>query len=141
MKFADLYNRVFIKEQDELAPEATDEVADPNDPDYNVEPAPVPKAPEAPSEENPTDASQVPTESPSSLMSYIDSLRGLANKLVDEKNPSGTLIGVLQKLDTPATPYERIGDDQMRSRILQAKQLLSTIADELADYSIKAIKA
>jgi hypothetical protein len=141
MKFADLYNRVFIKEQEDQTPEITDEVADPSDPDYNVEPAPLPKSPEEPSIDSEPAETQPAIGNTTSLMGYIDNLRKLASSLVDEKNPSQTLIGVLQALDKPTTPYERIGDDQMRSRILQAKTLLSTIADELADYSIKAIKA
>jgi hypothetical protein len=142
MNFDDLYNRIFISEQDEQ-PEAgaNTEVADPADFD-DVEPAPLPEPASEP--EMGTEDSvegEVSPESSSSLMSYIDDLRNLANKLVNEKNPSQTLIGMLSNLDKPATPYERIGDDQMRSRILQAKQLLNTIADELADYSIKAVKS
>jgi hypothetical protein len=131
MKFNDLYNRVFISEQNET------EVADPSSPDFNdVEPAPLP---ELASTEDGTEV--VPAASPANVSGYMQELLNFAKKLMDEENPEQSMLAALNKLDKDKTqPYEGIYA-RTGNQILQAKDLLNSIASELLKFSIQAAKS
>lgn len=133
MKFDDLYNRVFIQEQNET------EVADPTSPDFNdVEPAPLPEL--APAAETPSvDQIDDVAESAPNLSTYMQDLIEFGNKLMDEKNPDQSLLAVLRKLDKPETPFTGIYD-RTCSEILNVKNKLSEIVSELLRFSIQAKK-
>ncbi len=127
MKFNDLYNRVFIKEQDDT------EIADPAKFD-DVAPAPVPEPVSAEVE------ASAPAVPPADLSSFMQELLTFGNKLMDEKNPGQSMLAVLRKLDKPETPFEGIYG-RTNNEILQAKDLLNSIASELLKFSIQAAKS
>jgi len=132
MKFNDLYNRVFIQEQDET------EVADPASPDFNdVKPVPLPEPALEDSMEDESASSATPSSS--NLSTYMQDLLSFGNKLMDEKNPEQSMLAALRKLDKPETPYEGIYS-RTSNEILQVKDLLNSIASELLKFSIQAVK-
>jgi len=135
MKFDDLYNRVFIKEQDET------EVADPSSPDFNdVKPAPLPDL--ASTSETPSvDQTEVVETAAPNLSTYMQDLINFGNKLMDEKNPDQSLLAVLRKLDQPGveSPFSGIYD-RTCSEILSVKNKISEIVSELLRFSIQAKK-
>lgn len=89
MKFTDLYNRVFVAEQET-------EVANPDTMD-DVEGAPVPAPTPAP-----VDASG--GASPVNLTDYVVQIRKLIDSL--NQNKSGeSLQTIVNRLDVPETPY------------------------------------
>ena len=79
MKFDDLYNRVFVNEQDEVE-DTTSEVADPSDPAYDVEPMPLPETPLATDE---TETGTASSSSASSVTDYIKLTLDFTNKMQD----------------------------------------------------------
>ena len=135
MKFDDLYNRVFIKEQDET------EVADPTSPDFNdVEPAPLPDL--APDAEAPVvDQADAITAAAPNLSTYMQDLIEFGSKLMDEKNPDQSLLAVLRKLDKPGieSPFSGIYD-RTCSQILSVKNNITEIVNQLLRFSIQAKK-
>ena len=132
MKFDDLYNRVFIKEQNET------EVADPLSPDFNdVEPAPLPDlapAAEAPSEETPA---PVAAESSSSLTDYITQIEDFANKL--NGTDGSSLQSLVSKLDRVETPFEGIYG-RTSAEIVDAAKTLRSVSEKLKNFIIHAAK-
>lgn len=136
MKFDDLYNRVFIKEQDE-DPTANTEVADPNDFD-DVEPLPIlAPSPEA-SEEAAPPADTVRTEQTSSnLGQYITQLEDFANQLNGTDGTS--LNSLVSKLDRVETPFEGIYS-RTSADIVDAAKTLRSVAEKLKNFIIHAAK-
>jgi hypothetical protein len=132
MKFDDLYNRVFIKEQDET------EVADPSSPDFNdVEPAPLPDlapAVETPAAETPT---PVAAESASSLTDYITQIEDFANKL--NGTDGSSLQSLVSKLDRVETPFEGIYG-RTSAEIVDAAKTLRSVSEKLKNFIIHAAK-
>ena len=130
MKFDDLYNRVFIKEQDET------EVADPTSPDFNdVEPAPLPDL--APAAEAPVEETPVAAESASSLTDYITQIEDFANKL--NGTDGSSLQSLVSKLDRVETPFEGIYG-RTSSEIVDAAKTLRSVSEKLKNFIIHAAK-
>ena len=132
MKFNDLYNRVFVCEQDET------EVADPSSPDFNdVEPAPLPELPapsETPAEETPA---PVAAESASSLTDYINQIEDFANKL--NGTDGSSLQSLVSKLDRVETPFEGIYS-RTSAEIVDAAKTLRSVSEKLKNFIIHAAK-
>jgi hypothetical protein len=132
MKFNDLYNRVFIREQDET------EVADPASPDFNdVEPAPLPELPapsDTPVEETPA---PVAAESASSLTDYINQIEDFANKL--NGTDGSSLQSLVSKLDRVETPFEGIYG-RTSAEIVDAAKTLRSVSEKLKNFIIHAAK-
>jgi hypothetical protein len=132
MKFNDLYNRVFISEQDET------EVADPSSPDFNdVEPAPLPELPapsDTPVEETPA---PVAAESTSSLTDYINQIEDFANKL--NGTDGSSLQSLVSKLDRVETPFEGIYS-RTSAEIVDAAKTLRSVSEKLKNFIIHAAK-
>ena len=132
MKFNDLYNRVFIREQNET------EVADPTSPDFNdVEPAPLPElsAPsDTPVEETPA---PVAAESTSSLTDYINQIEDFANKL--NGTDGSSLQSLVSKLDRVETPFEGIYG-RTSAEIVDAAKTLRSVSEKLKNFIIHAAK-
>jgi hypothetical protein len=123
MKFDDLYNRVFIREQDET------EVADPTSPDFNdVEPAPLPQPSQQPTDGEETQVSAGPEPD---FDSYIMECTKLANMLVS--SDGSDLLSTLSKLDRPLTAHEGVYDS-FKSGILRASEALSDLASQMLAY-------
>lgn len=122
MKFNDLYNRVFVSEQENT------EVAHPDD--FNdVEPIPVP---EAPVEADPAAPAPVST----GLNDYITQCNELADKL---QSPSeACLQSLVATLDKPLTPFEGISN--LKSDVEKSASTLRNLAGRLLSYTIAAAK-
>ena len=133
MKFDDLYNRVFVIEQDELeVPAANTEVADPADFD-DVEPLPLPE----PSLETETPAPVDNTATASSLTDYITQLEDFANKLNSTEGTS--LQSLVSKLDKVETPFEGIYS-RTSAEIVDAAKTLRSVSEKLKNFIIHAAK-
>lgn len=120
MKFNDLYNRVFVAEQET-------EVADPAN--FNdVEGAPVPEAPMAPTGG---------AASGGTLTDYITQLEEFANKL--NSTEASSLQSLVANLDKPATPFEGIRG-RTSSDIEAAAKTLRSVSEKLKNFVINAAK-
>lgn len=124
MKFNELYNRVFVKEQEIV----NKEVADPAD--FNdVEPLPLPE---------PTTEEPAPTVvSGTNLNDYISQLEDFANKL--NSTDGGSLQALVSSLDKENTPFEGIYT-RTSSDILSTAKTLREIAETLKNFIIHAAK-
>lgn len=126
MKFDDLYNRVFIAEQD-LPSDVNNEVASPED--VEVDPIPLPSPADV---QNGTSAPQTTT----SLTDYMKQCNEFADKL---QNESGACLQALvMSLDKPLTPFE--GISKLSSDIEDAAEKLKRISGRLLSYNIAAQK-
>lgn len=137
MKFDDLYNRVFIKEQDE-DPTANTEIADPNDFD-DVEPLPVssPEALEGPEEATVGTDPAVAQQTSSNLGDYITQLEDFANQL--NGTDGSSLNSLVSKLDRVETPFEGIYS-RTSADIVDAAKTLRSVAEKLKNFIIHAAK-
>lgn len=134
MKFDALYNRVFIKEQDEdLA--ANTEVADPADFD-DVEPLPLPETPEMSNDVAPEAAQSTP-ESASNLTDYINQIEDFASKL--NGTDGSSLQSLVSKLDRVETPFEGIYS-RTSAEIVDAAKTLRSVSEKLKNFIIHAAK-
>jgi hypothetical protein len=135
MKFDDLYNKVFVSEQEEVE-DTTDEVADPNDPAYDVEPMPLPETPLATDEVEPSDTNSG-TQSSSSLNDYVTELESFADKM----NCLGAdcLNSLVSKLNQKDTPFEGIRD-KTSSDIVNVASKLRDISEVIKSFLIHAAK-
>lgn len=125
MKFDDLYNKVFIQEQDA-------EVADPANFD-DVEGVPVPEAPVA----DPGSPSPVGAGDAGTLTDYIRQLEEFANKLNSADGSS--LQSMVANLDKPATPFDGIRS-RTSSDIEAAAKTLRSVSEKLKNFVINAAK-
>lgn len=125
MKFDDLYNKVFLSEQD-----VNTEVASPDDFD-DVDPIPLPEpAPEG----QPDPGAAQPTAS--SLTDYISKCNEFADTL---QNPNGgCLQSLVASLDKPLTPFEGISNT--KSDVEKAAGILRSLAGRLLSFTIAATK-
>lgn len=134
MKFDDLYNKVFVKEQEiPEAPEEKTEVADPADFD-DVEPLPLPDVPAE------TDALATPAPQMAggtTLSDYISQLEDFANKL--NSTDGGSLQALVSSLDRKDTPFEGIYGRSSLD-ILSAAKTLREVAETLKNFIIHAAK-
>ncbi len=128
MKFDDLYNKVFIKEQDENT-----EVADPANFD-DVEPLPVPAPTEAPATDALAPASDV---SASTLTDYISQIEEFASKL--NGTDGNSLQSLVSKLDRVETPFEGIYG-RTSAEIVDAAKTLRSVSEKLKNFIIHAQK-
>jgi hypothetical protein len=134
MKFDALYNRVFIKEQDEELTTNT-EVADPADFD-DVEPLPLPEAPAVTDETTPEPAQATP-ESASNLTDYINQIEEFASKL--NGTDGSSLQSLVSKLDRVETPFEGIYS-RTSAEIVDAAKTLRSVSEKLKNFIIHAAK-
>jgi hypothetical protein len=139
MKFDELYNRVYLNEQDKevSAEEAPEEVSDTtsiaNPEDFNdVEPMPKlePVATTAP--EDKEQAAQGKT-----LKDYVDMLEEFADNLISLEGDS--LQKLVHTLDKPGTPFD--GISARTTEIIRASESLRSISEKLKVFIISAAKA
>lgn len=125
MKFNELYNRVFLNEQDVV----NKEVADPAD--FNdVEPLPLP--------DQATEEPAVPSiTSGTTLTEYIMQLEEFAGKL--NSTDGGSLQALVSSLDKKDTPFEGIYG-RTSLDILSAAKTLREVAETLKNFIIHAAK-
>lgn len=128
MKFDDLYNRVFIAEQD-LPSDPNTDVAHPDDFD-DVDPIPLPSPAEV------TSGTANPPVTTSSLTEYMKSCNDFAEKL--QSGAGDCLQSLIMSLDKPLTPYE--GISKLSSDIEDAAEKLRRISGRLLSYNIAAQK-
>lgn len=124
MKFEDLYNKVFVSEQENT------EVAHPDDFD-DVDPIPLPTL----DSEQPTEVNSVPQASPS-LTDYMNQCNEFADKL--QSANGACLQALVTSLDRPATPFEGISNT--KSDVENAAKLLRILSGKLLSYNIAAAK-
>lgn len=130
MKFDDLYNRVFLAEQD-LPSDPNSEVASPEDFD-DVDPIPLPSPEDI---QKPGGAAPVVPNS-SSLTDYMNQCNEFADKL---QSASGNCLqALIMSLDKPLTPFE--GISKLSSDIEDAAEKLRRISGRLLSYNIAAQK-
>lgn len=123
MKFNDLYNRVFVSEQDV-------EVADPaNFDDVEGNPIPEPAPAAAGGESTPSFGG--------SLTDFITQLEEFANKL--NSTDASSLQSMVANLDKPATPFDGIRS-RTSSDIEAAAKTLRTVSEKLKNFVINAAK-
>ncbi len=128
MKFEELYNQVFVKEQEEKVM-ANAEVADPAD--FNdVEPLPLPE----PSVEDPT---AQPVVSGTTLTEYVLQLEEFADKL--NATDGGSLQSLVSSLDKKDTPFEGIYA-RTSAEIVDAAKTIRSVAEKIKNYIIHAAK-
>lgn len=129
MKFDDLYNRVFLSEQDAPS-DVNTEVAHPDDFD-DVEPMPLPEP--SPEGEQTTPAVQTS----SSLTDYLNQIEEFANKL--NGTDGSSLQSLVSQLDKPLTPFEGI-HGRTSSDIEAAAKTLRTVSEKLKNFIIASAK-
>lgn len=129
MKFDDLYNRVFIAEQD-LPSDPNSEVASPEDFD-DVDPIPLPSPAEVTG-----GASGNPPVTTSSLTEYMKQCNDFAEKL--QNGAGDCLQSLIMSLDKPLTPFE--GISKLSSDVEDAAEKLRRISGRLLSYNIAAQK-
>ena len=132
MKFNELYNRVYLNEQDKEAPqEAGNEATEANPEDFNdVEPMPQP-APEEATVEGETEAPQGTT-----LMDYVNKLDEVSELLLNLEGDC--LQKLVLSLDKPGTPFDGIASKS--AEIVRASEALSTLSGKLKMYIISSAK-
>jgi hypothetical protein len=132
MKFDDLYNKVFVAEQDKIE---NTEVADPTDFD-DVEPLPLPEQPPV-EDGDMQDPFQQPVVPSNNISSYITDLEEFANKLNGTEESS--LQSIVSRLDRPGTPFDGISG-RTRSEIVRVAETLRSISENLKSFIINAAK-
>jgi hypothetical protein len=134
MKFESLYRRVFITEEEKSV------VADPNDPDFDVEPAPV--ASKKQSGDVPPDDEIAPPSDQSynadTLVDFISKINDAVAMLNDKDGES--LQVVANELEYPGSPFENLSG-RIDSLIISAAKSLSDLSVELNAAVIQAMKA
>jgi len=131
MKFDDLFNRVFVAEQN------NEEVASPADFD-DVTPLPVPEIPVAtmPADTGAAVAPQA-VNGASTLTDYITQLEEFANKL--NGTESNSLQSLVSQLDKVESPFEGIYS-RTSAEIVDAAKTLRSVSEKLKNFIIHAAK-
>ena len=130
MKFDELYNRVYLNEQDKEAPEeAGNETTEANPEDFqaDVEPMPQP-APEA------TEKTAAP--SGMTLLDYTNKLDELAELLLN--TDGDCLQGLLVSLGKPNTPFQGISGKSVE--VVRTAGALTELSGKLKMYIISSAK-
>lgn len=125
MKFTDLYNRIFVTEQN------NEEIASPADFD-DVTPLPMPEQPvasEAAVGQN--------TNGSGTLTDYINQLEDFANKL--NGTDSNSLQSLVSQLDRVESPFEGIYS-RTSAEIVDAAKTLRSVSEKLKNFIIHAAK-
>jgi len=131
MKFDDLYNQVFVSEQN------NDEVASPEDFD-DVDPIPLPQPPATP--EGTVAAAPAVNQSlngSNTLTDYITQLEEFANKLNGTETTS--LQSLVSQLDKAESPFEGIYG-RTSAEIVDAAKTLRSVSEKLKNFIIHAAK-
>lgn len=115
MKFNDLYNRVFVQEQDEVA--SPDQVA--------VEPAPMPEAPV----EGDTGGGPAPVN----LTQHIQKCKEFA-KYLHDLDGGDCVLKFVADISKPGTPFEGIQEKTSPYIIAAAANVLE-LAGKLSSYT------
>ena len=133
MKFEELYNRVYLKEQDEKS-----EVATPEDFD-DVEPMPLPDPTDVTVEEPGMASPQVNVggDGASSLNDYITKIEDFASVL--NGTDGSSLQTLVSKLDKVETPFEGIYS-RTSAEIVDAAKTLRSVSEKLKNFIIYAAK-
>jgi hypothetical protein len=135
MKFQDLYNKIYIAEQEseekEVDNSSTESVPMPEDFD-DVEPVP---SPEAPVTSGSPESSSTP--SASTLKDYVIQLEEFAEKINGMEGDS--LQSLVSKLDRPGTPFDGISS-RTNSEIVRVAETLLSISEKLKSFIINAVK-
>lgn len=138
MKFDELYNRVYLVEQDKeevAAEEVTGGTTEANPEQFkdDVEPMPQPAAEEAPV------ASEGEAEVPQgmTLMDYTNKLDEVAELLLNLEGDC--LQKLVLALDKPGTPFDGISGKS--AEIVRTSEALSTLSGKLKMYIISSAKA
>lgn len=136
MKFEDLYNKIYISEQDEK--DQSNEVPMPEDFD-DVTPLPATdSAPAAALEDEGTVQEEpIPSSTGNTLQGYIMELEKFANKL--QSLDGDSLQTLVSRLDRIGTPFDGISA-RTKPEILKAVESLKSIAIELTSFLINAAK-
>jgi|688.fasta_scaffold368463_1 hypothetical protein len=133
MNFDELYNRVFINEQD------NSEVADPADFD-DVEPMPLPPtdlATDGEGGEEPSAPVDTVSQTSTSLTDYITQIEDFANKL--NSTDGSSLNSLVSRLDKIETPFEGIYS-RTSADIVDAAKTLRSVSEKLKNFIIHAAK-
>ena len=116
MKFNDLYNRVFVQEQSEVAAPS----------DIDVKPIPVPEAPV----EN---GDLAAVSAPSNITQHVQKCIEFANTLQD-LGGGNCLLSFVSEIDKPGTPFDGI-QAATSSYIESAANKLRELSGRLASYT------
>ena len=128
MKFNDLYNRVFVAEQN------NDGVASPAD--FNdVDPLPMPEQPIT--SDDPTAVASPVTNGSGTLTDYITQLEEFANKL--NGTDSNSLQSLVSQLDKVESPFEGIYS-RTSAEIVDAAKTLRSVSEKIKNFIIHAAK-
>jgi hypothetical protein len=134
MKFQDLYNRVYLKEQSNK-----NEVATPED--FNdVEPLPLPDPVDVAVDDalSPTPTqTDIGASGSSSLNDYITKIEDFANVL--NGTDGSSLQTLVSKLDKVETPFEGIYS-RTSAEIVDAAKTLRSVSEKLKNFIIYAAK-
>ena len=134
MKFDELYNRVYLNEQEkEAAEEIGNETTEANPEDFkgDVEPMPQPAPAEPVAAEGEAEAPQGMT-----LMDYTNKLDEVAELLLNLEGDC--LQKLVLALDKPGTPFDGISGKS--AEIVRTSEALSTLSGKLKMYIISSAK-
>lgn len=144
MKFQDLYNRVYLTEQedekdlDRKEGSAANTVAMPED--FDVEGVPLPE-PSAESDEQPMEGEeegeQVSESRPSTLKDYIFKLEDFADTMNGIEGDS--LQSLVARIDKPLTPFEGISS-RTKTDIVRVAETLRSLSETLKLFIIGSAK-
>ena len=137
MKFNELYNNLYITEQDEpdTSSESRQKTEVPNPEDFDdVKPMPVPEPVDSSSGEEEEDSSS----KGSTLKDYIFKLEDFADSLNGIDNNS--LQSLVAQLDKPLTPFEGISV-KTKSDIVNVADTLRSISETLKLFIIGSARS
>jgi hypothetical protein len=139
MKFEELYNRIYVLEQDDESAPA-EGVPMPEDFD-DVKPAPMPTGDAVEAEvgsEQPVEMSSTEgLQTASTLKDYVVQLEEFADKINGMEGDS--LQALVSKLDRPGTPFDGISS-RTTSEIVRVAETLLSISEKLKSFIINASK-
>ena len=134
MKFDELYNRVYLNEQEkEAAEEIGNETTEANPEDFkgDVEPMPQPTPAEPATAEGEAEVPQGTT-----LMDYVNKLDEISELLLNLEGDC--LQKLVLALDKPGTPFDGISGKS--AEIVRTSEALSTLSGKLKMYIISSAK-
>ena len=139
MKFEELYNRVYVVEQEDESTEensAAEGVPMPEDfDDVKPAPAPAPVAGDSSATEEMPAAEGV--QSASTLKDYVIQFEEFAEKINGMDGES--LQSLVSRLDRPGTPFDGISG-RTSSEIVRVAETLLSISEKLKSFIINASK-
>lgn len=145
MKFDELFNNVYLTEQDakegeessDKEPTTSSTVPTPEDFD-DVEPMPLPAQNEQPvSDANSETTAPSAAPSATTLKDYVFQLEDFAEKLNGVEGNS--LQSLVSSLDRPGTPFDGISS-RTKGEIVRVAETLLSISEKLKSFIINAVK-